>query len=88
MIAGYKLKINGGAYSDYVIDVGNVLTYEVTGLLYGVEYGFQVAAYNEEGVDSLYTATVYATPLAPTMLLDIGGNAIVDDEGNAVITFA
>lgn len=87
-IVGYRLKINGGAYVDRIIDVGNVLTYEIDALDYGVEYGVQVASYDEDGQDSLYSAVVYGTPLAPTMLVDIDGNVLVDGDGNALITFS
>lgn len=87
-IVGYKLKINGGAYVDRIIDVGSVLTYEIDALTYGVEYGVQVASYDEDGVDSLYSAVVYGTPLTPTMLVDVNGNVLVDGDGNALITFS
>ena len=87
MIAGYKLKINGGALSDHIIDVGNVFTYEITGLTTGVEYGVQIASYDEDGVDSVYSAPVYETPVGPSILVDTGGNVLLDGDGNALIVF-
>lgn len=87
MIAGYKLKINGGSFVDQITDVGNVLTYPITGLTYGVEYGVQVASYDENGVPSAYSDPVYKTPLTMTLLVDESGNALQDDDGNAIVTF-
>jgi hypothetical protein len=86
-IAGYKLKINGGAYIDRIIDVGNVLEYEIDELQYGVEYAVQVAAYDDGGMLSFYSDPVYGTPLALAMLIDIDGNALIDGDGNALVTF-
>lgn len=86
-VAGYKLKVNGGAISNLIIDVGNVLTYPITGLTYGVTYGVQVAAYDENGIQSAYCDPVYLAPLAETLLVDGDGNAMIDDEGNALTTF-
>lgn len=86
-IAGYKLKVNGGVYVDNIIDVGNVLTYDIPDLTHGVEYGVQVAAYDEEGVLSLYSATVYKTVLEPTFMLDGSGNVLIDGDDNAIIIF-
>lgn len=87
MITGYLLRVNGGAYSDFEIDVGLVYTYDITGLTEGTEYGFQLAAYDEHGIRSGWSATVYKTPSSPFMLLDDDGNALLDDEGNALITY-
>lgn len=86
-VAGYLLKVNGGSISNLITDVGNVLTYPITGLTYGVTYGVQVAAYDENGIASAYCDPVYLAPLAETMLVDDEGNALIDDEGNALTTF-
>lgn len=87
MIVGYKLKVNGGAYVDRIIDVGNVLTYEIDALTYGVLYGVQVASYDEGGVLSRYSDPEYLAPLTPMMLLDDSGNAVLDESDNAIIIY-
>lgn len=87
-IAGYRLKINGGVYVDRIIDVGNVLTYEIDELTYGVVYGVQVASYDADGVESYYSNPEYLAPLGPVMLVDDDGDVIADEDGNAIVSFS
>lgn len=57
-LAGYKIHQGpmGGPYNDpasgFPINVGNVLTYEVTGLAYNTGYYLVVTAYNPSMVES------------------------------------
>ena len=64
-LAGYKLYY-GTASGNYTnaIDVGNQVTYTVTGLNPGVTYYFAVTAYNTSGFESDYSnEVVYTVPL-------------------------
>lgn len=86
-IVGYKLRINGGGYINQDIDVGPVFTYTFTGLLPETEYGVQVASYDEDDVQSLWSPVVYATTEAAPiemMLTDDDGVAFITDDGEAL----
>ena len=64
-LAGYKLYYgtSSGNYPN-VIDVGNQVTYTVTGLIPGETYYFSVTAYNTSGYESDYSnEIVYTVPL-------------------------
>ncbi len=65
-LAGYRLYY-GTASRTYEtrIDVGNVTTYRVTGLLDGVTYYFAVTAYDQQGMESGYSNEVTARRNAP-----------------------
>jgi lysophospholipase L1-like esterase len=71
MIAGYKLRINGGALVDSVVDVGNVLTHDFTGLTAGVTYTVEVESYDDSTppLESGYSDGVSATPADPVAVL-------------------
>jgi hypothetical protein len=60
-VAGYKLRIDGVT----VIDVGNVLTHDVTGLAAGSSHGFEVLAYDQAGNESEYCDSVVGSTLSP-----------------------
>lgn len=64
-LAGYKLYYGNAtrAYSE-VVDLGNVTTFVVTGLLPGQTYFFAVTAYNIAQAESSYSNEVFTTPLA------------------------
>lgn len=84
-IVGYRLRVNGGATSNMVIDVGLVYSYALTGLEAATEYGVEILAYNEEGDESSYSTAVFATTFDPpefAMLVD--GDAVVDDDGESI----
>jgi hypothetical protein len=91
-VAGYKLLVNGGAYSDHEIDVGNVLTYDITGLSPGTSYDVQVAAYDTYGNLSAYSAveTETTTAFLPTnvsgLQLWLKADAIVGLNDNDPVT--
>lgn len=87
-IAGYKLKVNGGSYTDRIIDAGDVLTYEIDALEHGVLYEVRVAAYDGSGYLSEWSDPEYLAPLASTMLIDSDGEAILDSDGNAIVIFS
>jgi hypothetical protein len=58
---GYEVRIDGGSWTD----VGNVLTWDATGLTPETEYDFEVRAYNGEGAGpatSVFSETTNATP--------------------------
>lgn len=59
MPSGYEVSIDGGT----AIDVGNVLTYDATGLTPFQEYSFRVRAYDAQGVRSSWSPTILATPV-------------------------
>lgn len=65
---GYKLSWNGGAY----VDVGNVLSFNVTGLTPGAAYFYTVKAYNAAG-DSPASNLINVTAFQPS---DIPGMAL------------
>ena len=86
-IAGYRLRINGGSLTDQVTDVGNVFSHIFTGLDPSTEYAVEVASYDEEDVQSNWSAAVYATTdAAPEMFMVIDdlGNDVTDDNGALV----
>jgi hypothetical protein len=56
--AGYRVYASGGAL---IADVGDVLTYAVTGLTTGTAYGYTVTAYDTTG-ESGHSNTVMVTP--------------------------
>jgi len=89
MIVGYRLKVNGGAYTDYEIDVGLVYSYLLSGLEGNTEYFVEIASYDGEGTQSAWSfpvsATTDSTP-SLSMILDESGNAFIDDDGNAITT--
>jgi hypothetical protein len=62
-VTGYKIKWEGGA----AVDIGNVLTYQKTGLTPNTVYatGLQVSAYDAEANESAFCAAVPATTSAP-----------------------
>jgi len=55
--AGYRIRIEGGSWSD----LGNVTTYQHTGLDAGTEYCYEVLAYNSESVDGPSAGPACAT---------------------------
>lgn len=61
-LAGYKIYygISSGAYNQ-VIDVGNIETYEVNGLINGTTYYFAVTAYDTTSSESAYSNEVSKT---------------------------
>lgn len=61
MIAGFKVRINGGVLSNVVTDVGLVYEHTFTGLDDDTEYSIQVRSYDENGVESAYCSAVVAT---------------------------
>lgn len=86
-ISGYKVRLNGGAITDQVTDVGDVLSYIFTGLQPATEYAVEVAAYDEDGLQSNWSAAVLATTdAAPVMaiVIDENGLALIDENSIAV----
>ena len=69
-LAGYKLYRGyaPGVY-DVITDVGNVTTYEVTGLALNQGYYFAVTAYNTEGLESGFSNEVFYFEAAPGALV-------------------
>lgn len=57
MPAGYEYRIDGVT----IVDVGNVLTYDVTGLTPATEYDFEIRAYDGQGNRSAWSPVVSAT---------------------------
>ena len=85
---GYKLRIDGGAYTNFEIDVGLVLEYTFTGLAPSTEYSVEVASYDDSTptLQSPWSAKVYeTTDDAPElmMVVDGSGDVITDEEGAA-----
>jgi hypothetical protein len=73
MIAGYKIRVNGGAFTDHIIDVGLVdpTEYLLTGLTAGTEYTIEVASYDAWGNQSDWSAPEsYTTPVIPEIPSD------------------
>lgn len=72
---GYKIRRDGVT----VTDVGNVLTFDVTGLTAVTQYGFEVLAYNTAG-DGPYSAqvleTTQATPTGITLVTDFDASNV------------
>ncbi|MBP1358333.1 MAG: fibronectin type III domain-containing protein [Sulfolobus sp.] len=59
------------------ISVGNVTSYNITGLKDGITYFFEVQAYNQYGlsnVSAVVSATPYSVPLEPEIINVIPGN--------------
>lgn len=69
-VAGYKLRVNGGPLVDSIIDVGNVLTYDITGLDPDTLYSVEVAAYDAAGNLSAYSPAVTETTDPVPLILD------------------
>ena len=85
-IVGYKLRVNGGAYTDFEIDVGLVYSYLLTGLEGSTEYEVEIASYDELSVQSAWSAPVSATTdAAPElyMVIDSEGNNVTNDAGDS-----
>lgn len=98
LVDGYKVYYGtspvsepGQEYDFEPIDVGNVITYNVTGLDNGTTYYFAVTAYDSSGNESLnYSVEASATPLqgaagegAPTVV-----SANVQDRSTILVTFS
>lgn len=89
-ITGYKLRINGGVYTDYEIDVGLVYEYLFEGLSPSTEYDVELAAYDEEGQMSFWSSIVSATTdAAPELfsVIDSVGNEVTNDAGDLATVF-
>lgn len=87
MVAGFKLRVNGGAYTDTIIDVGMVYAYLLEGLEGSTEYAVEIASYDEDDVMSDWSVAVLATTDASpslSMIIDEDGNAFIDEDGNAI----
>jgi hypothetical protein len=91
-VAGYKYRINGGSHVNVVVDVGLVRPYTFTGLLANTEYEIEASSYNEEDVESNWSAAVVQTTEAEGetpgegmlfLLVDGDGAAWVDGDGVA-----
>jgi hypothetical protein len=85
MVAGYKLRINGGGYSNTEIDVGLVFEYLLTGLTASTDYMVEIAAYDETGEQSEWSSPVTATTDGPPelmLLIDEDGDALMDEDGD------
>jgi hypothetical protein len=96
---GYKLRINGGAYSNEVIDVGSELSCNFT-VVTGIAYTVQVASYDSAGNQSAWsapvtqmatptdTAPVISTTALPEGTVDMPYNhQIMVEGGDGAITF-
>lgn len=86
-VTGYKLRINGGSFVDHEIDVGYIFSYLLEDLAPATEYSVEVQAYDELGVESDWSSAVSATTASPMMIIDSGGSALIDADGNALITY-
>jgi len=64
-------EVNGGALSGWT-DVGDVATYQFTGLTAGTQYTLQVRAKNTGGTSAAASATARTIPVAPTGLQTSG----------------
>ena len=97
---GYKLRINGGAYSNQIIDVGSELSYNFT-VETGVPYTVQVASYDSSGNQSAWSAPVTQTAAPADTTPNILTTALPDaavgtaynqtistEGGNGSITFS
>lgn len=71
-VEGYDLQLNGGAFSNTIVNIGNVLTYDITGLSPSTLYSVQVRAYDtaEPPNYSAWSSSVTATTNAAPLLLD------------------
>jgi len=58
-VAGYKIKKEDGQQST-VIDVGNILTRQITGLTANTRYHFSVMAYDHAGNESAFSRSEIA----------------------------
>ncbi len=78
-ITGYVITPYIGATAQTPVNVGNVTTYNVTGLANGTAYTFTVAATNSAGTGSASSASNSVTPVtvpgAPTIGAATAGNA-------------
>lgn len=82
---GYKIYF-GTASKVYgtPIDVGNVLTYNVTGLTSGKLYFFSATAYNATGLESVFSnETSYTVPMLPPINLRITSAIALTAQPNA-----
>jgi len=89
-VAGYKLRVKDGATVVQVIDVGLSLSRLITGLTTFVNYGIQIAAYDDTlpvPLQSPWSDLVFKTPTCPSLLVDDAGNFILDDDGNQIIVY-
>ena len=79
-VVGYELRINGGDFTNEIIDVGNVLEYDLTGLDIGTEYDVEVRSYDGAGNRSLWTSppVTERTDLRNHALAANGGTASAD----------
>lgn len=81
---GFRIDVgttSGGTDVLNNFDVGNVVTYNVTGLLAGTNYYFQVRAYNANGTSGnsniISTSTVVAAPVLSSVAIPTQGNNAV-----------
>lgn len=84
-ITGYVITPYIASVAQTPINVGNVTTYEITGLTNGIEYTFTVAATNSVGTGSDSSASSGITPTdedtvpsAPTGVSGVAGNTQVN----------
>lgn len=63
-VAKYELKVNGGGFSDYIIDTGNVTSYNINGLEADTEYDIEVRAVDNWGNKSDWSEVETATTFA------------------------
>jgi hypothetical protein len=86
---GYKLRINGGAYSNQVIDVGSELSYNFT-VETGVPYTVQVTSYDSAGNQSAWSApvtqTAVPTDTSPIITTTVLPDGTVDAPYNQIIS--
>ncbi|MCA9374133.1 MAG: fibronectin type III domain-containing protein [Candidatus Gracilibacteria bacterium] len=98
LVAGYKVYYGttpvtepGDEYEFEPVDVGNKITYEMTGLENGTTYYFAITAYDSSGNESPnYSVEASATPVhgaagdeAPKVV-----SANVQDKGTVLVTFS
>lgn len=82
-LAGYNLYIGdkSGIYND-VVDVKNVTTFKVRGLIDGIKYFIVVTAYDTSGNESVFSLEINAiahdfdSPNMPTGLIQIFANVV------------
>lgn len=72
-VTGYELRINGGSYTNHIIDVGNVTSYQINGLTTSTLYSIEVRSYDGAGNRSGWSSVATGTPANPISMGSLPG---------------